>query len=911
MRLFFRAVLIFACCFTNLCAQEGSPQNASDLIPVEGIILDKTSGQAVVAASVRVQGTNRGTYSAKDGTFRLPIPKGAQKLLIRSLGYEALEVALDGAVSAKPLTIELIPAIVKLGAVDVVAEVSAKEIVRRAIQQKDANRAKVRSTSGLVYSKTSMELAVPKLLPMLLSKEMKTRLEQMKTFQMETYSRVMKQYSPTLYSRKTILQRRQTANIPAQGNTFIFDDFMDFSDNEWNLNGTRLITPLGAEALQHYNFWLQDRKQLGDRTVYVIGFKPYSEVFPGFEGTMQIIDGTYSVVQISAAPTKKTAIKYFDGVTFFQKFDRFNNKSGSGEEAEVWLPTLLEGTYKLNVEVVSGLAEIGITLKTRSIVSEFDVNTALPQNFAPTKATIKPEEKKKTTQSFTVRTNANTRRRVKPSLTQTAQSTTTTSTIGATTATTSTNTTLAGANVVSDNELSMVEVATGADSADTDFWKNNALTQLTPEEQETYRVVDSVMKALPRDTSAPRPGRVNPLALLEFRLAHNAVVNFNPAFNLTRTTGWLYGLQTQFQWEAPGANDIFAAMLQATGVMNLQYNKFFGDAALRLDVAEWSDGVFSLGAEVFSQLNTLQQRRFIGERFTRLPFGNILYQNFLDFYRQEGFGTFVAVNSGRFDAALGAQQYSVSNLATLWANERENIPAKASDYQVLQAEMSWNMPLNSNFWSLATFVDDPQTTLSGRLLGRFGRETSLNQPFGSIEGRLEFLQPTFYTGYSPMYLRLTANGGYASVNAPLQEQFIAFRRLAILGRPTDFATIPLNGLAGTQYLTLHLEHNFSDMLWRLVGLPTWKGRGLDFSLLANAGQYRERTLLPSAPPASYGEQAFMPTEDFHAEIGLGISRIPSFISDFLNFRVDLLWGLGRYSLPGNNFGFSVSCTLPL
>lgn len=877
---------------------------AQNLMLIEGTVVDKQSGEPVNAASVRVQGMNRGTYTDKNGKFRLPLPKGSYKALVRSLGFEAQEIALDAEAAAKPLRIELLPATVKLGAVDVVAEVSAKEIVRRAIQQKDANRAKVRSTTGLVYSKTTMEIAVPKLLPMLLSKEMKTRLEQMKNVQLETYTRVQKQYTPTVYSRKTILQRRQTANVPADANTLILDEFFDFSDEQMNLNGTRLVTPLGAKALDSYNFWVQERKQFGDRIVYVIGFKPYSEVFPGFEGAVQIIDGNYSIVQISASPTAKTAIKYLDHVSFFQKFERFNNKSGSGEEAEVWLPTLLEGAYRFNVEVLSGVAEVGLSLKTKSIVSELDVNSALPANFAPAKATVKASDRTQSSQSFGVRFGSSSggRRSIKPAPSPNTPSPNTPSS--------NAQSTNAQAKITSDNELGLVEVAPGADSVDNNFWNNNALTELTSEEQETYRVVDSVMKAMPRDTTKPRPGRVNPFALVEFRLASNAVVSLLPAFNQTRVTGWLYGAQALVQWEAPGEYDTFGASLLAAGVMNLHYGIFFGDAALRLDLAKWDAGVLSLTGEIFSQMNSLQQRRFLGERFNRLPFGNILYQHFLDYYRQEGFGTSLTVNSGRFEAALGAQQYGITNLPLVWTNERVNIPAEASSYQVLQAEAAWNMPTSTLFLATASFMDEPQTTLSGRIMGRLGRNTSNNAVFGSVEARAEFLQPTFYTGYAPMFLRLTANVGYASANAPLQEQFIAFRRLAVAGRAFDFATLPVNGLADTEYWALHAEHNCSDMLWRLLNLPTWKGRGIDFVLLASAGQYRQQGTMPVPRVGEYGEQAFSPSDGIHAEVGLGISRIPSFISDFLNFRVDLLWGLGKNVLPGNNFGFSITCSLP-
>jgi len=903
-RFAFALLCLFSLRFAvSVCAQE----TASTLVPLEGIVVNKQTGEAVIAASVRVQGSNRGTYTDKNGKFRLPLAKGSHTALIRSLGYEALEINFSAEEGAPPLRIELVPASVKLGAVDVVAEVSAAEIVRRAIANKDANRAKIRSSSGLVYSKTGLEIAVPKMLSLLMSKEQQANLDKMKSAQLETFSRVEKQYSPSVFTRKTILQRRQTANIPAQANTLVMDEFVDFTDAAMNVNGTRLVTPLGSSALDSYIYTILDRKQLGDRTVYVIGFKPRADVFPGFEGALQIIEGNYAIVQISAAPTKTTALRYFDELSFFQKFERFNNKTGAGEEAEVWLPTLLEANYGIKVELITGLAGVGIKLKTRSIVSELEVNPALPASFVPAKLSAKTDEKQGTQtttnssrSTVTMRVGSGSNgRSIKPAPVKASS-------------TPATQTTTSGVSITSENETSITAVSTGADSVQSGFWETNALTELTVEEKETYRRVDSVVKATPPDTSKPSPSRVNPFALLEFRLATNAVVSALPVFNFTRTTDWLYGASVQLQWEAPAEEDTFTAVLLASGLMNLPYNKFFGSAALRLDVVRTEQATLSLAGEVFSNMTSLQNRRLLGERFTQLPFGTILYQHFLDFYRQEGFMASVLANVGKFDAALGVKQYAIINLPTILPNERANIPAQAGTYRLLQAEASWNLPPSNNLFAFASFVDDPQTSIGGRIVGRVGQDLSGFAPFGSVEGRMEFLQPTFYTGYAPMFLRLSVNAGYASSNVPLQEQFIAFRRIAFFGRGTDFATIPLNGLTGTEFVSIHLEHNCSDMLWRLVGLPTWKGRGLDFVLLAQTGKYNQRGtgILPTWRAGEYGEQAFAPSNEWHWEVGVGIARIPSFFSDFLNFRVDLLWGLGANTLPGNNFGFSVTCSVP-
>lgn len=66
---------------------------------VEGRVIDKKNGHGVANAQVTVQGTALGATTDKDGKFRIEnVPAGAQRLLVRRIGYQAetVPLALEG-----------------------------------------------------------------------------------------------------------------------------------------------------------------------------------------------------------------------------------------------------------------------------------------------------------------------------------------------------------------------------------------------------------------------------------------------------------------------------------------------------------------------------------------------------------------------------------------------------------------------------------------------------------------------------------------------------------------------------------------------------------------------------------------------------------------------------------------------
>ena len=78
-----RPILLF---LSLLCSVAGLAQDKT--FPVDGVVMDSATGQALNNASVFCQNTTFGTLSKEDGRFHLRLPNGGYDLIVSYTGYE-------------------------------------------------------------------------------------------------------------------------------------------------------------------------------------------------------------------------------------------------------------------------------------------------------------------------------------------------------------------------------------------------------------------------------------------------------------------------------------------------------------------------------------------------------------------------------------------------------------------------------------------------------------------------------------------------------------------------------------------------------------------------------------------------------------------------------------------------------
>lgn len=765
-----------------LLAAASAPLVAQTLFPIEGTVTDAQSGEPIVGATIRLVDGNRRTYSLSSGRFRLPLPAGEHRLSVASIGYQSTTVTVNTA--SPEVSVTLKPSAIQSAEVRVTAPLTALQIVQRAIARKEENQAKAKTVQGLLYTKTSLGI----------DGQAFGRIEdQDRDFIFETFARA---YYSDRGPRLKVIQRRQTANIPAQGNLIALGNFVAFYDDEIPVLNTRIPTPLNASTPGRYEFSLRENTRLDGDIVHVITVTPTSRLLPAFEGTIKILEKSYTLVEVDLRPSGTTAITFVRELRFQQRFERIRD--------DIWQPTYLAITGKAKVTIVQGLAEIDANLNATSIFTELQVNEPIHDS------------------------------------------------------------------VYADARI--IAAAPDADSARPEFWRENALSELSAEEKATYEKVDSLVTIA--DTTQGTSLAFPVSAYLDF----NRVGSITPGISIEQRI-------SIFRFEGFGAYSFGQrrALGSATAIVTFPIDK----------------GVTAgLRAGVFSELGTTSNDR----RYPRLLntiAAALFHRDYYDYFRKDGWWSGV---QGRYDdltldlRAEFSRQFSVGNTTSrsifLGQPFRQNPPILEGNFRTAQAELQLGLP--------GAFVisSSPSTDIGARITALYGEESSSGQSFRSIEGIADITLPTIPTGYAPMLLRVGAQAGMGASNLPPQYQFRIRTSLAFIAAFGSFYTAPTGSYGGTRYLALHAEHNFTDFLWRAIGLPTFNGRGIEF-LASGASGYFENA-------ASSGYRST--SEQWYSEAGFGLGKIPIFISDVIFLRFDARWGIG--DLARRKFGAVVSISSP-
>lgn len=815
MKILLTAIVAVVCSITAPAQQN---------VVYTGTVIDAASGTGIVGASIRVQGTTKGTYSRSGGSFRLPLPPGPHTLRVRSLGYGEVTVAIDP--SNTTLRISLPVSAIEKGAVTVQGDITAEEVIKRAVARVDENAARIRSLERLVYSKMRVDMSN--------STFFGEETDEMDAIT-ETFSRVYERRQPGPSKKQTVIvQRRQTRNVPAASNLAVFSEDFDFTQDELNLLNVRLVTPLGEDALDEYAYRIVSKRPIGKLLAYELAFEPTSRLFPGFEGTLVIVDGTYQVIEARFAPTQETAFPFLKGLQFEQRYEQINDS--------VWVPTYQQIAADVRVKVIAGLADVVFKVQAQAWAQDVKVNMPIADSVF-----VSPVKK------------------------------TTTTTVSAST----------DGDVAMSSDAPNITVLPDADTARSEYWEQNALAELSNEERLIYRKQDSLAMD---STRAKRKREDGPTTVGTFSIARfgSVGIGVTPVLDYTTVTGVLYGGELEIEGGPIKAQAGAAFGEQETKVGNVGVTaRIVNSGSTRIDVT----------GQLYSKVATVQKGRDVLQRFSNLNLNNLLYAQYVDFYRRDGFDVGINAAFDRISIAVLGESSRHFAMPLTEPVDRETVLPDPGAYDVVHVTASMGEPsLLDNMIGLGWPV-------FGSVTAGYGTESVTGLAFRSLSAKLGAKIPTFGIGYHPMQLEINAEAGITSANTPRQYQFSSLRRYPFFGAASDLMTTPINRLGGTEFVSVNAEHNFTDLWWRAIGLPTYNGRGIDLIATGGAATYVQRGIPLAA--------SFRSTMGWYGEAGFAVSRIPTFISDLFFLRFDARWPVGPVAAPMGTFGWSISVSSPL
>jgi len=764
---------------------------AQERVPLEGSVQDAQTGAPVPGARIIAPELQVGTVSSVRGTFRLLLPLGTHELRVRSMGYE--EAVLQAKVPGEPLQVRLRPLPIELPGVRVQVELSAEEILRNAMARRLENWRRLRTLQGLLYSKLLLGAGAagplrPRLRLDVGGEAGELGMEDTVFAILETFARFS--YEAERGWRAEILQRRQTRNVPPEFNRLVFAELGSLYQEELELLGVRIPSPIGPAALERYRFRLLERRVWGEsidttsvpRLAYVLELEPRSRLFPGFAGTVVIADSSFALMEARLRLAEGTAVPFLQEMELVQRYERL--------PGELWYPleTTISGRYR--AVLLRGIADVGGEFRLTRILTEVRANEPLPDTVFQTEERIR--------------------------------------------------------------------VAPLADSLQTDFWRRFALLELSPYEEQIYRRMDT----LAASTQAQRVARA---------LFAPSVV---PLVGFSRVDSWRVGVE--LSGEIAGVQPS-AAVLYTAGTQRWQ-----GWAQIRLPRLHLLRMPWELSLEMLARTEPMGWDRAYPELLNSVA-AAVLHRDYYDWVYRTGWRAALQVRPLR----------RLSLLLEVERSWQDSLPVRAS--RSLFSRTSWrgNPPATvGNYRLWRTQLAAGSAAQRGRL---FGQSLQLGAIVDLLAGRardgklwsvqraeLQAVFPTLSTGgYEPMRLGLWAELGNSTGAAlPVQYAFRMRTAYAGMGATGHLLSAPVGVYGGGRTVALAAEHNFGDLWWRALGLPTMRGRGLELLLSGRAARFEK-------PVAAY-----QTTTGWYAELGIGLGRIPLWVTELVGARVEVAWGVG-------------------
>lgn len=426
-------------------------------------------------------------------------------------------------------------------------------------------------------------------------------------------------------------------------------------------------------------------------------------------------------------------------------------------------------------------------------------------------------------------------------------------------------------------EKRSISVLADADSAKNEFWEDNSLREISQEEELLYARVDSAFAGDSIKTQTARKSfnwRLFPF--IDYNRVAALQLGLSPSIsyygmNLSSTTFYSFG-QKEINWDL--------ALSRSSNIP-----KF---------------GTFIYGAGYRSQIQSFGFDKTYPKLLNSV-FASAFHVDFYDYLKSRGAFLYLDFNKKDFSINTKVDFVNHSSLAkttdkslfvpdTVW---RENPVIDDGDYTIGY--------LNGHIGKVNNFIISSNLENEFTVASAFGSKKGEDLPFFSVLGKYNTSIPLFRTGYTPVKLFLTVEGGISSQNVPAQFQHRMPRLQALMlgaNQPVYLLSSKAGEYGGREYYAFHAVLNTSDLWWRFLGLPTFEGRGP--SLILSSTYSRFFTM---------GESIYKDTGNHHySEVGFGLTRIPTYISNVIFLTFDARWGIGP--LASGNFGWSMSISLP-
>lgn len=288
-------------------AAAGQGPSPSDSVIVEGTVYDTLSGSPVRVAVVRLRGTDRSVLTDDKGRFRLSSPPGEVEIEVRRVGYRPASVRFTAAAGTTRCDIYLHGIPVELAAVVVEGvEDPARRIMRAVIARKRALMAAIHDYRYDAYVKFVV-------------RDLKKPQDSATSVVLITETRTSAYWERPDTYLETILARRQSSNLSAEGNLVSVGEIVNFQKDRIDLEKYSVVSPIADDALEHYEYRLLDTLEVNGGRVLRLSLEPGSQAAPLFVGVLDVADSTFDVLSIDVGMNQAVRVNFLSNLRYRQR----------------------------------------------------------------------------------------------------------------------------------------------------------------------------------------------------------------------------------------------------------------------------------------------------------------------------------------------------------------------------------------------------------------------------------------------------------------------------------------------------------------------------------------------------------------------------------------------------------------
>jgi hypothetical protein len=362
----------------------GSPQTQAQKTIVSGVITDNETGEPLPFVNVSFTNSKIGTSTNFDGYYRIETYYATDSIAASFIGYDKQVFKVKKDVE-QTINFKLNPTSTQLEEIVISAKKSenpAHVILKRIIANKDANnKEKLDAYEYEVYNKVEFDLnnISEKFQEKKLMKPFKFIFDNLDTLENKPYLPILMTESVSDYyfqkkpkREKEIIKASKISGIEDESvSQFLGDMYQKINiyDNDIIVFNKNFISPISAQGLLFYRYYLTDSAFIGNKWCYQLDFVPKRTEDLAFTGNMWVADTTYAIKELHASMTGDANINFIRTMKVSQYFEEV--------KPEVWMPV----KDRFFIDFNFSDDKMGIFGKKSTTYRNFTVNKRRPDDF--------------------------------------------------------------------------------------------------------------------------------------------------------------------------------------------------------------------------------------------------------------------------------------------------------------------------------------------------------------------------------------------------------------------------------------------------------------------------------------------------------------------------------------------------